>query len=297
MLAPICLFTYCRLSETIQTVTALKENFLASESQLIVFSDGPKDNEISRKKVEAVRAYLRTIEGFKSIEIVESIQNKGLANSIISGVSKVVEKYGKVIVLEDDLLTSKNFLDYMNQSLDFYESNSRVLSISGFSFPECVPTSFPYDVTFGYRASSWGWATWKDRWSVVDWKVSDYELFKKNIFKIIRFNRAGSDLSLMLKRQMHGKLNSWAIRFCYHQFKYEMVDVYPKVSKIKNIGFGMDAENCDLNDFESNLDLSDSRRFIFPLEVKVERSFNRRFRKHNSFKARLNRFLTRKFKK
>ena len=145
MTTPICLFTYNRLHETKQTVKALKENFLAMESDLFVFSDGPK-NDAGRLKVEAVRQFLTSVNGFKSVKVFESEQNKGLANSIISGVSQIIQKYGKVIVLEDDLITSTNFLNFMNQALDYYASKEKIFSISGFGHKVGLPADYPYDV-------------------------------------------------------------------------------------------------------------------------------------------------------
>ncbi|MGS0525317.1 hypothetical protein ACU8V7_09110 [Zobellia nedashkovskayae] len=147
MFAPICLFTYNRLSETRQTVEALQKNYLAKDSNLFIFSDGPK-NESSSHKVNAVREYLKSIDGFKSITIYESIENKGLANSIISGVTQVIEKYGKVIVVEDDLVLSENFLSFMNKSLTYYKTIPKVFSISGFCLKITAPKKFQYDMFF-----------------------------------------------------------------------------------------------------------------------------------------------------
>lgn len=115
MLAPICLFTYNRLEKTKQTINALKKNFLANQSHLIIFSDGAKDYK-TKHEVNSVRRFLYTIDGFKSVEIIESPINQGLGESITNGVTKVIDNYGKVIVLEDDLYTTPNFLDYMNQA-------------------------------------------------------------------------------------------------------------------------------------------------------------------------------------
>ena len=131
-LAPICLFTYSRLEETKRTIEALKKNFLAPKSELFIFSDGPKNHE-TKDKVKAVRDFIKTIDGFKKITIFESKTNEGLAKSIINGVTKVVNEYGKVIVLEDDLLTTPNFLDFMNQALLFFELNLSIYSINGYS--------------------------------------------------------------------------------------------------------------------------------------------------------------------
>ena len=152
MLAPICLFTYNRLSETIQTVEALQKNELAVESDIFIFSDGPK-HEKDILLVNAVRKYIKSINGFRSITIIDSENNKGLAKSIIDGVTQIVEKYDKVIVLEDDLITSQNFLSFTNQALDFYEKNSNIFSISGYTLNLPSLSKYNKDLYLGVRAS------------------------------------------------------------------------------------------------------------------------------------------------
>lgn len=240
MLSPICLFTYNRLNETKQTVEALQKNNLAPESELFIFSDAAKVGGNQQKVIE-VRNYLRTITGFKSVEIFEAPVNKGLANSIISGVSEIVHKFEKVIVLEDDLITTPNFLDFMNQSLDFYMNNSKIFSISGYTMDLPTLRNYDKDFYYGYRASSWGWGTWKNKWEEIDWQMADYSAFKWDLPKQIRFMRGGSDLPYMLWKQMHDKIDSWAVRWCYNQFKKNLLTVYPTKSKIVSIGFGADA--------------------------------------------------------
>lgn len=127
-LAPICLFTYNRLEETKQTIEALRNNYLAKESHLYIFSDGAK-SDTAKEKIQKVRSYLKTIEGFGSIQVFESPINKGLASSIIDGVTQVVNQYGKVIVLEDNLITLSKFSHYMNQSLDFHNDTTKVFQL------------------------------------------------------------------------------------------------------------------------------------------------------------------------
>ena len=271
MLAPICLFTYNRLFETRQTILALQKNFLAPESDLIIFSDGGK-NDASWKQVYAVRDYVKNSEGFKSLRIIESEFNKGLANSIIQGVSLIMAEYGKAIVMEDDLVTSTNFLDYMNQCLDQYNHNPKVFAISGYSYPLKYSKDYIYDVAFGYRSYSWGWASWKDRWDKVDWEVSDYTNFLKSKSLQKSFNRGGSDLSAMLKKQMSGKLDSWMIRWVYHQFRNDMYDVFPTISKVLNNGFTKTAthtSSCSPLRYLTPLDKSQSRFFSFPMHVSI----------------------------
>jgi len=285
MLAPICLFTYNRINETIQTVKALQENFLAEQSDLYIFSDGPK-NIFAEKKVDAVRSYIHSLDGFKSINIIESDQNKGLANSIIEGVTKIINQHGKLIVLEDDLVTSRNFLQFINQGLTFFESDTDVFSIAGYTPPIRKPKQ---DIYFTQRASSWGWATWKDRWNEISWNIENYESYRKDLLFIKKFNRMGSDMSKMLHDQMTGKINSWAIRWCFHQYLKQKFTVYPTVSKIQNIGTGQGASHTidRFNRFATPLDLSLRTDFDFNVDVKLESFYLKQFLKQFSIATRI----------
>ena len=274
-LAPICLFTYNRLEETKQTILALQKNYLAKDSALFVFSDGSK-NKDSSHKIQAVRDYLKNIEGFKSVTIYESNVNKGLAKSIIEGVSKVLANSDKVIVIEDDLVCTPNFLDFMNQSLDFYKNDSAVFSISGYTLNLPSLKNEKKDFYFGYRASSWGWGIWRDRWFPIDWEVKDYTTFVNDKKKVSDFKRGGSDMPRMLKNQMNGKIDSWAIRFCYHQFKENLMTVFPTISKLESIGFSKDATHT-----------SGTKRFITPIDTELKRDFS--FKKFTVIDEKLNR--------
>ncbi len=295
-LAPVCFFVYNRLSETKQSIEALSANFLALKSDLIVFSDGPK-NAADEIKVNAVRDYLKRIKGFKSILIVESETNAGLANSIITGVNKVINKYGRVIVLEDDLVSSRNFLNFMNQALDFFESKNKICSISGFSFNFPYLNHYSHDYYFGLRSSSWGWATWLDRWSEIDWDLKDYSEFKSSFFKKRQFRRGGSDLPGMLNDQMTGRINSWAIRFCYHQYKHNQLTVIPSISKIQSIGFTSDATHTHFANrrFIIRLDNGEKIKFTFTNHIipdsKLLSLFRAEFSWFNRFKNYIARVL------
>lgn len=263
-LAPICLFTYNRFSETRETIEALQNNFLASQSELFVFSDGWK-NYNDRKKVIAVRDFLKTITGFKKIVVIESELNKGLANSIIDGVTRIINEYNQVIVVEDDLKTAPNFLDFMNECLTHYIDDDSIISISGHSLKFNLPIGYEGDVYLNGRAASWGWATWKDRWDLIDWEVKDWNNFKNDRNQKIKFNKNGSDMFSMLNDYMEGKNNSWAIRFCYTQFKLNKFTIFPVISKIDNFGFGVDATNCNVyNRFKIDFDSGQKRSFLLP---------------------------------
>ena len=247
--SPLILFVYNRLWHTEQTVEALKNNDLSGESNLFIFSDGPK--VAGDENVKLVREYIKTISGFKSISIIERENNLGLADSVISGVSEIINKYGKVIVLEDDITTARFFLKFMNDSLEFFKDRSDVFSVSGHNHSSSImkiPKSYKHDIYLSYRFGSWGWATWKDRWNKVDWEVKGYEKFNNNKELHKRFERGGIDAPELLKSQMEGKIDSWAIRFNYSHFIHDCYNVRPAKTLVKNIGFDGSGVHCEKNE-------------------------------------------------
>ena len=217
-LAPVILFVYNRPEETKKTLDALQVNLFVGKTDLYVFSDAAKESS-QQENVNEVRSIIHSIKGFKSVSIIEQEKNKGLAPSIIDGVSSVLLKHKKAIVLEDDLVTSPNFLSYMNQSLDFYEKDKQIASISGCTYHIDIPQNYPYDVYFTRRMCSHGWAIWLDRWESIDWELKDYDSFKKSWRENLKLMKGGEDLPRMLAAYKKGKINSWAVRFCYHQYK------------------------------------------------------------------------------
>lgn len=245
-IAPIVLFVYNRLWHTQQTVEALQKNELAENSDLFIFADGAKNIEDSYA-VDGVRKYLKTITGFKSITIEESPINKGLANAIIYGVTKIVNQFDKVIVLEDDLITSKYFLQYMNNNLVIYNNFDDVISIHGFVYPiNDLPDAF-----FLRGADCWGWATWKRGWDIFepDGQKLLNQLIENNSTKEFDYNH-NYPFTQMLRDQMAGKNNSWAIRWHASAFLNNKLTLYPGKTLVKNIGFdnsGTHCGNCDLH--------------------------------------------------
>jgi len=286
-LAPIVLFVYNRPWHTQQTIEALQKNDFANESELFIYSDGPKDEQ-AIVNVAKVREYIHTIEGFKNISIIERNKNWGLADSIIEGVTKIVNKYGRVIVLEDDIVTSPYFLRFMNGGLEFYQNDTRIMSISGYTLPPSLmkfPKTFTDDVYLNYRNSSWGWATWVDRWNLVDWDIKDYHQFINNPEQQRLFNRGGDDLTDMLKSQVEGKINSWAIRFSYAHFKNGMYSVCPRYSYVNNIGHDGSGTHCSKTNIFEN-DLSKAKRICtFMKDIQINNEVMLAFRKVYSKKS------------
>jgi hypothetical protein len=286
-LAPVVLFVYNRPWHTQQTVEALKKNELANESELFIYSDAPK-NKQAIEHVAEVRAYIKKIEGFKKVMVIEREKNCGLANSIINGVTKIVNEYGKAIVLEDDLVTSPYFLQYMNNGLKFYQENQEIMSISGYNLPPtCMkfPKNFTDDVYLNYRNSSWGWATWANRWNLVDWDVKDFKQFIGDPKQQKLFNRGGDDLTDMLKAQMEGKIDSWAIRFSYAHFKQQMYSVHPRYSYVDNIGIDGTGTHCGVTNIFEN-DVSKAKRtcnFVKDIKLRedVMLEFEKFYRKYS----------------
>ena len=237
--APLVLFVYNRADHVKQCLDAINENYLIDNTEFYIFSDGPKDNN-DCDRVNEVRTVLREFEnhnGFKEVHITEAKTNKGLAASVISGVTSVIEEYGKVIVIEDDLITSKDFLKFMNEGLGYYQDDAKIWSVAGYTPSLKCLQNTNVDVWFSDRAESWGWATWIDRWNSIDWAVSDYDSFRSSPTRVKRFKKCGYNLPELLDKQMNGQIDSWAIRFCYEQFKQNKYTVIPTKSRVLNIGF------------------------------------------------------------
>lgn len=266
ILAPICLFTYNRIKQTKETINALKANILASESELYIFCDGPK-NKIDSRNVRELRAYLHTVSGFKSIYIIESAINKGLANSVISGVSEILKKHESVIVLEDDILTVPNFLLFMNQALQHFDSNNKIGSISGYVMDLPSQKTIDSDYFTYTRPSSWGWAIWSNRWFKINWDIGNINNSQKRKFAMV-----GSDLPVMLDNQINKRVDSWAVRLAYHQFINQLETVYPMKSKVKNIGLGQDSTHTKQGSHfnPSNFQSDGKKQFNFSNNIQFE---------------------------
>ena len=232
-LAPIALFVYNRPDHTRRTLNYLQKNVLAEESRLFIFSDGAK-TDADQPKVDQVRQLIKEVSGFKSVKVINSKQNNGLANSIIKGVTQLVNEYGKVIVFEDDLLSSPYTLEYFNEALTRYANEEKVMHIGAYMF-DLEDKKLPQ--TFFYRiATSWGWATWSRAWKNfepdVDTLINQFDKQKIHTFSI--------DGTMNFWKQIQefktGKNNSWAIRWYASIFLKGGLTLNPSHSLVHNIG-------------------------------------------------------------
>lgn len=243
--APIALFVYNRPQHTARTLKFLTQNELASESRLFVFSDGPK-SAADETNVLEVRELIKNISGFKSVELIESKENMGLANAVISGVNRLIADYKQVIVLEDDLITSPYTLSYFNEALERYRNEDKVMHIGAYMFnvkDARLPETFFYRV-----ATSWGWATWERAWQHfepnIDTLMSRFDKTKKSAFSI--------EHTMNFWKQMQefksGKNNSWAIRWYASIFLKGGLTLNPAHSLVNNIGHDGTGVHSGIND-------------------------------------------------
>lgn len=240
--APIIVFAYNRADKLERLLQSLEKNQNIEEMELYIFVDIPdnksrKDIYYNQEVIEFIKKYSEISECFRSIQVEVARKHKGLANSIISGVSQIIQRYGKVIVLEDDLEVSNDFLDYMQRGLSFYKNDKSVWAVGGYCPQMNILNRYKNDVFLAPRVESWGWGTWKDRWDRTDWQVTSYKKFERDIFGKAIFNLGGNDLTDMLKHQMEDKnFDSWAIRWCYQEFLERKYSIYPRESRVIHCG-------------------------------------------------------------
>lgn len=282
--APVALFVYNRPDHVQNNLYHLNTIQGVEETKLYIFSDAAK-NEKTEEQVRHVRGLISTFREndskFESVEVIHAKENKGLAQSIIDGVSMLISQYGKVIVLEDDLLVADDFLTYMNGALDYYQDKQKIWAISGYSFPMKATSAYPHDVFMTVRGCSWGWATWADRWETVDWDVKDYSSMKFNIKNRIAFGKWGQDMPFMLDGNAYGKNHSWAIRWCYAAYKQDRYTVYPKRTRISNKGTDGSGTNYKktITKYDVELeDVNDECKFeMLPLEENIRKEFRKKY--------------------
>lgn len=264
--APIALFVYNRPKHAERTLKFLKQNQLAADSRLFIFSDGPK-TAADEDNVKEVRELLKTIDGFRSVEIIERKENMGLANSVISGVNRLIKDYHQVIVFEDDLITSPYTLNYFNDALNLYRNTPQVMHIGAYMYnlkENNLPESFFYRA-----ASSWGWATWERAWEHfepnIDTLMSQFNAKKRADFSI--------DHTMNFWKQMrhfkNGKNNSWAIRWYASIFLKGGLTLNPSHSLVNNIGHDGTGVHSGINDIY-NVIINPKPITEFPKEIKED---------------------------
>lgn len=241
MQAPIALFVYNRPKHTKLVMEALFKNQLASKSDLYIFVDALKEEADTKQKDthKELLKYIKNISGFKKVEIVERIKNEGLSSSIKKGITDVLSINEKVIILEDDIVTSPVFLDYINSALKLYEEDMEVISISGWMYDiKSLPPFF-----FLKGADCWGWATWKRGWKLYndDAAYLADEITRKQLIKDFNFEDSYPYYQLLLKQKENN--SSWAIKWYASAYLMNKYTLYPGQSYVANIGQDISGTN------------------------------------------------------
>lgn len=258
--APICLFVYNRVNSVVNCIESLQKNKYFHDSPFFIFSDGPKSKSKNRdhEKVEKVRNFIHSKEWTKNTIIIESEENKGLANSIIFGVSHVLKYYENVIVLEDDLIFSTDFLCYINEGLVILKDRNEIFSISGYIFPIKIPSNYKHQILALPAVSSYGWATWKNRWDLAEWDLDKfYSKVMSDKATNKQFKIAGEQMISLLKKQHYNLIDSWAIRWYYTLNSNNGLTIFP--TKCKAIqSDSVSSKTHKTNRHRMNLELSES---------------------------------------
>jgi len=280
--APIIVTVYDRLKHFQQCIGALQRNVPANGSELYVVSDAASKPEHAAR-IDLVRAYARSITGFKKVHLVFREKNYGANRSFIDITSQVVNEHGSFIFLEDDVIVAPDFLDYMNGGLNYYEANTRIFSIAAYTLPLQFPKDFKADVFFVPSNCPWGFATWKDRWERVDLTAKDrYAIAVKDSQLYKRIVSTGLYMMHILQADSQGRLQAPDVRVAFHQFVHEEYTVYPRISRTKNIGLdgsglhsGTDKNDKYLIQFGTSIG-----KIVFDADVHLNQSIITRIRNY-----------------
>jgi len=267
--APIALFVYNRPEHTVRMLDSLRADPLAASSELVVFSDGPRNPEHA-PAVAKVRALVRSVTGFASLRVVERTENLGLARSIAAGVGELCELHGRAVVLEDDLLVAPGFLHFMNASLRRYASEQQVMQVSGYQFPGRFGGG--RQGVFLPIISCWGWATWQRAWCCYDPEASGANLLDDDPAMRQRFDLDGAyDYYGMLQEQLAGRLDSWGVRWLLSVFLRDGLVLYPPSTLVQNIGVdGSGTHGAGVGALQSPLRGETGAEWRFPDRVEVD---------------------------
>lgn len=296
-LAPILLFVYNRPEHLKQLIASLQANAEAAQSMLFIYTDAAR-NKADEEQVNKVREVIRHIDGFASIEVIERATNWGLARNIIGGVTEQIRRYGRVIVLEDDLVVAPYFLRFMNDALEAYKDEPQVGHIQACDFTQdaSLPDTFLIKFT-----GSWGWATWERAWQHFnpDGQALLDELEGRRLTRRFDFN-GNYRFTRMLRRQVQGKNNSWAIRWNASLFLKDMLSLNVGRSLVQNNGFDGSGTHC------GGGDLYGSQLWMQPLPVQkitpiceneaARAAFARYYHRTNGFWAKAIRRIKRTLK-
>jgi Glycosyl transferase family 2 len=266
---PLLISTYARIDHLHRTINALLKNDLARETAVFVYSDAPRAGD--EEKIEAVRRYLAMVRGFSAFHVVAREHNMGANANQVAAIDELLNRFGSLIVMEDDIIVAPGFLQYMNTALEKYKFDRKVFSVSAYCPPISIPEDYQFDVFFLRRFNGWGVGWWKDRFdSIHHITREEFDKFAANRLLSRSFTKAGGlDMLTMLRRVAYGEIDAGDVRCMYTQFLNDQYTLYPTKSLVLNIGSDGTGVHCGETD-KFDVTLSDKTTFRFPDEVIVD---------------------------
>lgn len=289
--APILIFVYNRIDHAKSAIEALLQNPEAKESHLYIYSDGPK-NAYAVEKVHEVRRYISGIDGFGAVTIIERPENYGIEKSEISAITETFESYDKAIILEDDIIVSKFFLNYMNATLERYKSEKCVFEITGYSYLEKKDTMV--DTMFLKIASAWGWATWADRWEKFDPSPTAWLKLNKKEVGIFNYDGAYDWYGMMKNQYADNQKLTWDICWYWTIYSNNGLVLWPSALLCINSGFDGTGVHCPSDEAKIKTLVDDISEIRFPKDIR-ELRLNRKRVSHAIQKETISMTLQYKF--
>ncbi|MHD0315511.1 glycosyltransferase [Fusobacterium varium] len=247
MLAPVLVSVYNRRKSFLECIEYLKRNSLASKTILYVVSDAAYRKE-DKEIIELIRKDIEKIKGFQKVVALNREENLGAYVSINSAIEEIINQHGKIIFLEDDIRVSPFFLKYMNNSLEKYENDKKIFSISGYNFPlNDIEEGLKEDIFLWERYCPWGMGTWKNRWEKIDWDLKKYKEIFSDKENVKKFNKIEPNCITMLEKDREGVVKATDARICFHIFVNNMYTIYPKKALTVNRGHDGSGEHCGID--------------------------------------------------
>ena len=241
---PVMVVAFNRPGMLKETLSNLSRCENLDDREIHLYVDGPR-NVADESKINAVIEVAK--EWGADLKIKRRNTNLGGVPNMIAAVSEMLEQYGRVIIIEDDILVSRSFLTFMDAALARYENNSKIWAINGYVDPKMtMPRLYKKDYFLAPRHSAWGWGTWKDRWAAVDFEIKDWTMRRSDESLVRELNVAGGDIVKMLDAEAAGELNAWDVQCTYYMRKNGLYTLRPRLTMTKNNGFGTECEHCSI---------------------------------------------------
>jgi len=261
--APVVVYTYCRVEHLKKTIATLQANHLAGDTDIFVVSDGAKD-ERAKARVAELREFVDSISGFRSVSRIYHKTNVGIVRSVQIAERLILADYDRLITLEDDIVTSKNFLDFINAGLDFYEKSDRVFVVAGYCPPLKIPETYEFDSWNCPWQSPWGYGIWRNKYKIIDLDFNPLQKIKENKNKYAFLKKYGDFFIETLDLDERGLIIAGDARFAGQMLLNDVYAVVPSRSKVENIGMDGSGVHCAKTDqFETKLDNGEQRSFSF----------------------------------